>query len=269
MQTNQILSAPLIDIIFDGRNKDYGAYDLRKTYSKRISIALFITGVIICFAVGGVVLANSGKKSPVKYVFKDGAVLSDLPQKPPEKQPEPEKKKQQQVKTEIFIEPKVAENDNVDNPPPSQDDLDKAAIGSEKKDGVEDDGTMDAGPSKDNIGPGIIEQRTPDPDEIVTFVELEAKYPGNWKAFLERNLNAETPVENNAPSGRYSVVVQFVVDKEGNVSDIQPLTNHGYGMEEEAVRVLKKATKWEPAIQNGIKVKAYRKQVIVFEVLEE
>jgi len=86
---------------------------------------------------------------------------------------------------------------------------------------------------------------------------------------LERNLNANIPVDNGAPVGRYSVVVQFVVDKEGNVSDIQALTNHGYGLEEEAIRVIKKAPKWEPAIQNGIKVKAYRRQVITFDVNEE
>ena len=64
-------------------------------------------------------------------------------------------------------------------------------------------------------------------------------------------------------------MIQFVVDVEGNVSDIKPLTNHGYGLEQEAVRVLKKAAKWEPAIQNGVKVKAYRKQVITFQVLGE
>lgn len=269
MQTNQILSAPLIDIIFDGRNKDYGAYELRKTYSKRISKALLITCIVISCAVGGVVLANSGKKPPSKYKVTDGVVISDIEQKPPEKLPEQEKKPQQQVKTEIFIEPKVADNDKVENPPPTQDDLDKAAIGNEKRDGVDDNGIVDPGPGNIDNGPGIVEQRVPDPDEIVTFVEIEAKYPGNWKAFLERNLDANTPVDHNAPYGRYSVVVQFVVDKDGNVSDIHPLTNHGYGMEEEAVRVLKKATKWEPAIQNGFRVKAYRKQVIIFEINEE
>ena len=89
------------------------------------------------------------------------------------------------------------------------------------------------------------------------------------KALLERNLNGSVATDNNAPDGRYSVVVQFVVDVEGNVSDIKTLTNHGYGLEAEALRVLRKAAKWEPAIQNGKKVKAYRKQVIVFEVTGE
>ena len=63
--------------------------------------------------------------------------------------------------------------------------------------------------------------------------------------------------------------MQFVVDEDGAVSDIKALTNHGYGLEQEAIRVLRKAKKWEPAIQNGRKVKAYRKQPITFQVTEE
>ena len=65
------------------------------------------------------------------------------------------------------------------------------------------------------------------------------------------------------------MVVQFVVDKEGNISDVRSLTNHGYGMEEEAMRVIKKGPKWNAAIQNGRQVKAYRKQPITFRVESE
>ncbi|MBM3415482.1 MAG: hypothetical protein FJY20_03345 [Bacteroidetes bacterium] len=61
MQTNQILSAPLIDIIFDGRNKDYGAYELRKAYEKRIRKALLITLLLAVLGFGSVVLANTMK----------------------------------------------------------------------------------------------------------------------------------------------------------------------------------------------------------------
>ena len=59
-----------------------------------------------------------------------------------------------------------------------------------------------------------------------------------------------------------------IVDKEGNVSEVQALTKHGYGMEEEAVRAIKKGPKWTPAIQNGRQVKAYRNQPITFVVNE-
>ena len=74
------------------------------------------------------------------------------------------------------------------------------------------------------------------------------------------------PVDNDAPAGSYTVIIQFVVDTDGSISDIKALTNHGYGLEQEAIRVIKKATKWEPAFQNGRHVKAYRKQPITFQV---
>ena len=76
-------------------------------------------------------------------------------------------------------------------------------------------------------------------------------------------------MNNDAPAGSYTVIIQFVVDMDGSISDIKALTNHGYGLEQEAIRVIKKATKWEPAFQNGRHVKAYRKQPITFRVEAE
>jgi len=102
-------------------------------------------------------------------------------------------------------------------------------------------------------------------------VEEEASFPGGqteWRKFLERNLRGDVATEHGAPAGSYTVVAQFIVDKEGNISEIKPLTNLGYGMEEEVVRIIKKSPKWSPAILNGKPVKAYRKQPITF-VIEE
>jgi protein TonB len=59
------------------------------------------------------------------------------------------------------------------------------------------------------------------------------------------------------------------VDAEGGVSDIKTLTNHGYGMEEEAIRVITKGPTWTPAIQNGQNVKSYRKQPFTFVITAE
>lgn len=108
--------------------------------------------------------------------------------------------------------------------------------------------------------------------EIFDRVEIEASYPGGetaWRRFLEQNLNAAVPANKKAPVGVYTVVVQFVVDKEGKISAIKPLTAYGYGMEEEVVRILRKAPRWNPAIQDGRQVKAYRKQPVTFMVMEE
>ncbi len=108
--------------------------------------------------------------------------------------------------------------------------------------------------------------------KIFQKVEVEASYPGGdkaWINFLIQNVNAGIAAKKKAPAGAYTVIVQFVVDKDGAVSDITPLTNHGFGMEEEVVKVLKKSPRWKPAIQDGRKVRAYRKQPVTFQVSEE
>ena len=81
---------------------------------------------------------------------------------------------------------------------------------------------------------------------------------------MAKNLNPDVPVKKRAPEGTYTVIVQFVVNKEGDVTDIKPLTRFGFGMEEEVIRLLKNSPKWIPAIQFGRNVRAYRKQPVTF-----
>src|SRR5690349_7502579 len=85
-------------------------------------------------------------------------------------------------------------------------------------------------------------------------VEIDASFPGGdgaWSQLIAKNLDANVPLRNNAPSGKYIVIIQFIVNQEGNIIDMQPLSNCGYGMEEEAMRTLQAITeKWIPAMQN-------------------
>ena len=100
-------------------------------------------------------------------------------------------------------------------------------------------------------------------------VEKEAHFPGadrSWTNFLERNLNPDVPVRNRAPEGTYMVIVEFVVDTEGHITRIKPLTKFGCGMEEEVIRIIRKSPQWVPTIQFGRNVKAYRKQPVTFKV---
>jgi protein TonB len=108
--------------------------------------------------------------------------------------------------------------------------------------------------------------------KIYEVVEVEAYFPGgeqSWRSYLEQNLNPMVPITNKAPAGMYTVYVQFVVDLDGKVSAIRALTKHGYGMEAEVMRILRKSPPWVPAVQHGKKVRAYRKQPVTFQVEEE
>jgi protein TonB len=97
-------------------------------------------------------------------------------------------------------------------------------------------------------------------DLIFEKVEIEASYPGGitaWRKFLEKTLKPEVPVNNGAPAGYYTVLVRFIVSKTGEVAEIKAITNLGYGMEEEVIRTLKKAGKWQPGEQNNRIVNSY------------
>jgi periplasmic protein TonB len=107
---------------------------------------------------------------------------------------------------------------------------------------------------------------------VFVKVEVEAYFPGGvagWSNFVGKQLNADLPAVKGAPVGHYTVVVQFKVDKEGYLEGIKPLTSFGYGMEEEVIRVIKKSPRWQPALENGEPVVAYRKQPITFVVTEK
>lgn len=106
-------------------------------------------------------------------------------------------------------------------------------------------------------------------DKVFTKSEIEPAFPGGetgWTRFLEKNMNRSVAADNGAPHGKYTVVLQFIVNTDGTITEITSLTQHGYGMEKEAIRLIGTGPKWIPALQNGIKVRAYKKQLFHFTV---
>ncbi len=104
-------------------------------------------------------------------------------------------------------------------------------------------------------------------DRIFQKTEIEAEFPGGanaWEKYLQSNLNANLNSENKIPNGTYVVFIRFIVAKDGTISNLAAETRHGYGMEEEAMRVIKIGPKWIPAMQNGNIVKAFRRQPFTF-----
>ena len=113
-------------------------------------------------------------------------------------------------------------------------------------------------PIKDSVDESIWEK-----------VEIEASFPGGdeaWIKFLQSHLDPTVPTRMRAPKGKYTVWIQFIVDKDGKILEFKALTTNGYGMEKEVIRILKKSPKWKPAIQDGRTVRAYRKQPVTFVV---
>lgn len=275
MEANKILSADLLDIVFEGKNKEYGAYELRKTYNRRIARALMITAAIALLALLGSVLASNMKSSGPKKVKMDELQLQDIKQEdkkieppPPPPPPPPEPPK---VKMEQFTPPVIKKDEEVEKPPPQQEELKEVKIADVSQEGVKE--TDIPTPAVIDEGKQIVEEKKEeDENKIFDKVEIEASFPGGeskWRQYLERNCNGQVATDNGAPEGTYTTMVQFVVDKEGKISDVKALTSHGYGMEQEAIRTIQKGPNWTPAIQNGNKVKAYRRQPITFQVQGE
>jgi len=275
MEANKILSADILDLVFEGRNKDYGAYELRKTYNRRITKALIITASVALIALLGSLLASAMKEKDDKKIKLNEMTIQDVKQEekkeaiPPP--PPPPKQEPPKVEMKQFTPPVIKKDEDVEKPPPPQEELKEVKIADINQEGIKDDNI--ATPVQIDEGKQIVEEKKEeDENKIFDKVEIEASFPGGdskWRQYLERNANGQVATDNGAPEGTYTTVVQFVVDKEGNISDVKSLTNHGYGMEDEAMRVIKKGPKWSPAIQNGRQVKAYRKQPITFQVLSE
>ncbi|WP_447640540.1 MULTISPECIES: M56 family metallopeptidase [Chitinophagaceae] len=104
-------------------------------------------------------------------------------------------------------------------------------------------------------------------------VDKEPLFPGGanaWRIFLMRNLKADVPTNHGAPANHnYTVLVSFLVNKNGKLSQIKAITNPGYGTAEEVIRLMKESPNWEPAIKNGKPVLYRQKQQVTFQITDK
>ena len=273
MNTNEILTADVLDIIFEGRNKAYGAYELRKTYNQRILTALSSSALLILLLYAGYRLTKENKHDQVNFITKD-IQLVKVPDKEIE-QPEvipPKPKEIVQVRQIQVTVPLIVNNNEVpeEEMPPTQEEIADAKISLADIAG-EDDNHLVSGPVADDNKGIIAAPQKPDEEEDKLFlkVEVEAEYPGGlgaWMRFLSKSLS-NYPSEALEKEIQGTVVIRFIVDTEGNVSEIAAER----GPEElraAAVQAIRKSGKWVPAQQNGRKVKSYKLQPITFRLSE-
>src|SRR4051812_12960503 len=216
MDTNRILSADVLDIIFEGRNKEYGAYQLRKTYNRRLGMALAIMGGVIVFIFLAYLVSNAmGSDSNNKKVIVQDVQLQEVKQedkKEPPPPPPPPKQEPPKVEITKFTPPKIVKDEEVkpEEKPPEQEKLEDTKIGTINQEGEKTD--VVAPPVEQSTGVEAPKVQQEDYDKEFKTVQIEAKFPGGndaWTKYLQRNLNSNVPIDNGAPPGNYTVIVSF------------------------------------------------------------
>jgi periplasmic protein TonB len=269
MEKSIILSADILDILFEGRNKNYGAYELRKTYQQRIMYALLGTVFLCLLFIGESILANAKKNDNNNIVI---ATLELENYKKEENKPELPKP-EPLVQTRQYVIPVIVEDDKVKPEEEMKEviELENSVIGKINQDGKIDDGVM-APPVEKVIDNNNAPKVDDDIDKVFTSVQIPAQFDGGqdaWRKFLLRNLNSDIPNANGAPAASYTVIISFIVDRSGIISDVKAENDPGFGTKAEAIRVIQKGPNWKPAIQNGIAVNYRHKQSITFRVEEQ
>lgn len=263
MEKSYYLSMTFNNIVFRGRNQAYGAYYLRRKYSKHVLLASTLATAIFSGALVGPLVDTIFFSDPVKYEQPTYTILEPttiyLPE-PPAPDPKPEKadmpppapEKEAKTATEKYTDVKVVSNSTeTTDDVPDQSRLSEVNIGKEK---IEGDIPEVPAVSMTEAPPVGIEsgEATSEKSEPFIYVDQMPQFKGgtgDLMKYLGRKLRYPTPAQNAGIEG--TVVVTFVVGITGEITDVQVLKGLGFGTEEEATRVVESMPKWEPGRQNG------------------
>jgi protein TonB len=256
-----VTSADRNDLVFEHRNKEYGAYQLRKSYNKRLT--LIMLGMILTFALGALVLFIVRNLPKEEVEAPKGSDKTWTVQPPPEDLPPPPTTPPPPPleKMTAFIPP-VIEDDPVTDPVPTQDQLEDTKAGDKTQDGSDEN----FDPPAPNDEPKEIEDK---PEPIETFVEEEADYPGGageMAKFINENIDYPQEAIDLGIKGR--VTVRFVVEKDGRVSNVSvagPLAGCK-ACDKAAVQVVEKMPPWTAGKNGGRAVRTWVTLPIKFEV---
>ena len=249
-----ILKRQWVDLVFEGKNKSYGAYELRTENSKTTLKALVIGACIFSFLVATPMISDfiGEDKAVVEKDMNIKVTTINLPPKQIEEPivnlppPPPPPPRVDQVK---FVKPVVAKAEEVVEEPPKIKDIVKKKIGDETI-----KGDPEAKLTIEPVGKGPIDAVADDTKIYSTAgIEQKPEFPGGMANFYKFVGNNYKAPEEEGLKGK--VFVTFVVEKDGSLTDIKVVRDIGFGTGAEAIRVLKKSPKWAPGEQNGKKVR--------------
>ena len=268
-----------VDMVFAGKNKEYGAYQLRKGTSGRNIKSLLIL-VIAAALVGGFLAWKviEQKQAEEQQAYMEAMELAKL-----QKQAEKEKKKPEKVQpnvemkkeipvareTQKFTAPVIKKDELVkeENQVKQMDQLDaKVAVGTKDEEGVKDR-TVEA------VRSDIAVAAPPPPpapkpevsNKVFDVVEEMPSFPGGQAAlmsFLSSNIKYPVVAQENGVQGR--VIVGFVVERDGSITDVKVMRSVDPSLDREAQRVVKAMPRWKPGKQNGSAVRVKYTVPVVF-----
>lgn len=265
MSKVDLLDNNWVDLVFEGRNKEYGAYVLRKETGKRnLKSMLLVFAVIIAIMAAVAAKVAIENAFPKKVAMETDVELSKLAQKKEAKVEKKapvkveEQKVVEKVKSSVKFTPPVIKKDEDVKPEEelkSQEDLNKTntAIGS-----FDVKGNDEAGGEVLKAKEVIAQPEPPKEEETKVFdvVEVMPSFPGGQGALFEwlsKNIKYPVVAEENGVQGR--VIVTFVVERNGSITDVQVVKSVDPSLDKEAVRVVKAMPHWIPGKQNGSAVR--------------
>ncbi len=294
MTAKDILQADFLDLLFRDRNKQYGAYMLRKTYPERMLQALAITLLAGFLALW--LLKPSEEPAQTAMVSVREVVLENIPAvtpppppppPPPVEEATPPPKKAAavaakpkvtgpQLKTTKFTPPVIKKDADVkksEMPPVKE----IAVVGAVSVEGVDKNVlavdvpvVADAVTGTDG-GNGIVAvKKEVDENKVFEKVEIAASVNiSQWRRHLERHLvrYIEDAAQGGMAPGQYTVNVRFLVERDGSISQAKALNDPGFGLGKGAEQVVKKGPNWSAGEQNGRKVRSYHTQPITFVIM--
>ena len=268
-----------VEMVFAGKNKEYGAYQLRKGTSGRNIKALLIL-VIAAALVGGFLAWKviEQKQAEEQQAYMEAMKLAELQQqaKKEEKKKEPVKPKIEPKKeipvareTQKFTAPVIKKDELVkeENQVKQMDKLDeKVAVGTENKEGTKDrlaeavrsDIAVAAPPPPPAPKPEVS-------NKVFDVVEEMPHFPGGaaaLQAFLSSNTKYPVVAQENGVQGR--VIVSFVVERDGSITDVRVVRSVDPSLDREASRVVRSMPRWSPGKQNGSTVRVKYTVPVVF-----
>lgn len=272
MKPENILQSDLLDILFENRNKAYGAYYIRRHYQgylwKAMVIALGMIALIIFIA--GI---QKQKKPPLSFIISSPVAVQPVPiadilPPPPLQKTVTHRNTATEKLSTIKIVPPDAP---VEQPVPDIASLTNKKISVVATKGVPGDITV---PEENTVpaaaggiaAPSVPEVHTAPYDNNV--VDESAEFPGGLKAmlrFLQRNL--QNP--ENEMAAPVKVRIRFIVDENGAVGNFKIIQSGGEIFDREVLQTLKKMPRWKPAVKNGRQVPVYFVQPITFDMLAE